>query len=102
MSYDPRKDFSISQTHGMLEIQPALAESLISAYENNGPNAVFTIAATGVGLTYEWQVLFPEDAETNDWKIIKGENLPRLAVGGLEGTPEFYDNCKFRCRTKKK
>lgn len=98
--YDPRKDFSIAQTHSMIELKQEKAKELRLAYEDlTGPNAIFKVEATGIGINYEWFIRLAKDAgDNNKWIPIKDSNCSEFQLGWLEGTPEYYDGCQVICK----
>lgn len=98
--YDPRKDFSIAQTHSMIELKQEKAKELRLAYEDlTGPNAIFKVEATGIGINYEWFIRLAKDAgNDNKWIPIKDSNCSEFQLGWLEGTPEYYDGCQVICK----
>lgn len=98
--YDPRKDFSIAQTHSMIELNQTKANELRLAYEDlTGPNAIFKVEATGIGINYEWFIRLAKDiGDDNKWIPIKDSNCSEFQLGWLEGTPEYYDGCQVICK----
>ena len=98
--YDPRKDFSIAQTHSMIELKQEKANELRLAYEDlTGPNAIFKVEATGIGINYEWFIRLAKDTgDDNKWIPIKDSNCSEFQLGWLEGTPEYYDGCQVICK----
>lgn len=98
--YDPRKDFSIAQTHSMIELKQEKANELRLAYEDlTGPNAIFKVEATGIGISYEWFIRLAKDTgDDNKWIPIKDSNCSEFQLGWLEGTPEKYDGCQVICK----
>lgn len=98
--YDPRKDFSIAQTHSMIELKQEKANELRLAYENlTGPNAIFKVEATGIGISYEWFIRLAKDVDDdNKWIPIKDSNCSEFQLGWLEGTPEHYNGCQVICK----
>lgn len=98
--YDPRKDFSIAQTHSMIELKQEKANELRLAYEDlTGPNAIFKVEATGIGINYEWFIRLAKDTgDDNKWIPIKDSNCSEFQLGWLEGTPEKYDGCQVICK----
>lgn len=98
--YDPRKDFSIAQTHSMIELKQEKANELRLAYEDlTGPNAIFKVEATGIGISYEWFIRLAKDVgDDNKWIPIKDSNCSEFQLGWLEGTPEYYNGCQVICK----
>lgn len=98
--YDPRKDFSIAQTHSMIELKQEKANELRLAYEDlTGPNAIFKVEATGIGINYEWFIRLAKDTgDDNKWIPIKDSNCSEFQLGWLEGTPEYYNGCQVICK----
>ena len=67
--------------------QPQDAEVALNA------NAVFTVAATGTGLTYQWQFSVPTDTTTWSNTSVSGYNTATLTVQALD----YRANYRYRC-----
>lgn len=67
--------------------QPQDAEVALNA------NAVFTVAATGTGLTYQWQFSVPTDTTAWSNTSISGYNTATLTVQALA----YRANYRYRC-----
>lgn len=99
--YDPRKDFSIAQTHSMIELNQTKANDLRLAYEDlTGPNAIFRVEVKDDnGVQYEWFIRLAKDTgDDNKWIPIKDSNCSEFQLGWLEGTPEYYNGCQVICK----
>lgn len=95
--YDPRKDFSIAQTHSMIELKPSIEiPGINDIIAIDDPyTAVFEVTATNA-IKYQWLVQFKTDKE-NEWHPVKGAIMPKLVISSYINTPYDFDGAKFAC-----
>lgn len=95
--YDPRKDFSIAQTHSMIELKPSIEiPGINDIIAIDDPyTAVFEVTAKNA-IKYQWLVHFKDDKE-NEWHPVKGAIMPRLVISSYIETPYDFDGAKFTC-----